>query len=636
MGKKRLGLRPRLAGLTLVAATAAALVVVPLAFGGAISSTTNPAADNGGSGDPVLCLNGGAGANTGSGAVNCNIYTDKSYVWLSGLPDSASLDPGTYFFAVLDPGGQRNPNDGTAGNLSDDTDAWTNRTFTLDAGGNLTTVGNHDVAGNRIRVGVSPALESGGPDWFADTDNNGGVYILAVCAVPDPATDSPGVDPKDCKYDAFKISQTDTTPPASDLDVSKTVDPARVHDYDWAVAKTQTTSSAPINASGSNASVAYRVTATWSDNGDTYSVAGDITVTNPNSYSVTGVAATDDILSDANDTCTVSDGSDGTNSYAAAGAELPDAAQVVYPYACTYSGTPSLASETNRATVTWDASNALPSTSATYDATVTWPTSPTSYTHATTTVTDAFNNQAAQTLGVANVNGTWTTDSGNHLTSFSEGYDVTNHRFTLTYSRSVTVVANACTTYNNTATVSTDNITTNNSANASVTVCGRITGGLTIGFWSNNNGRAVLCAHDPGWRYLLNGGNPSSTSTYFLRSGNGNFYYVSTSGTCNSADSNFASWLLNATATNMSYMLSAQLAGTILNVNFNGMGGALCIAGIDGNPITISSLIANAIAFLRLNPNTTASGTPRNTATLYKNIFDTLNNGKGFAVSGCV
>src|SRR5205823_2783764 len=134
-----------IAGLITVAA--AALVIVPIALAGAISSTTNPAVDNGGTGTPVLCLNGGAGANVPPGAVNCNIYTAKNYVWLSGLPDSASLDAGTYFFAVLDPGGQRNPNDGTAGNLSDDTDPYTNRIFTIASDGTLTTPGTHDTDG---------------------------------------------------------------------------------------------------------------------------------------------------------------------------------------------------------------------------------------------------------------------------------------------------------------------------------------------------------------------------------------------------------------------------------------------------------------------------------------------------------
>src|SRR5438105_8210567 len=273
-----------MAGLATTAVLA--LVIVPVAIAGAISSTTNPAADNLGTGTPVLCMNGGAGANTGGGAVNCNIYTAKQYVWLSGLPDSASLGQGTYFFAVLDPGGQRNPNDGTTGNLSDDTDPYTNREFTIDGDGNLTTTGNHDVSGNRIRVGVSPALVSGGPDWFADTDNPGGVYILAVCQLPDPVTDSPGVSPKDCKYDAFKISETETTPPSSDLGVTKEATASWARDYDWGVTKEQLTSSTPINASGSTLTVNYRVRATWSVLSDTYSIAGTIHVNNPNSYDV--------------------------------------------------------------------------------------------------------------------------------------------------------------------------------------------------------------------------------------------------------------------------------------------------------------------------------------------------------------
>ena len=94
----RFGLRPKLASLVTTAVLA--LVIVPIALAGAISSTTNPAADNGDTGTPVLCLNGGAGANFSPGAVNCNIYTAKNYVWLSGLPDSASLSPGTYVFAT--------------------------------------------------------------------------------------------------------------------------------------------------------------------------------------------------------------------------------------------------------------------------------------------------------------------------------------------------------------------------------------------------------------------------------------------------------------------------------------------------------------------------------------------------------
>ena len=37
------------------------------------------------------------------------------------------------------------------------------------------------------------------------------------------------------------------------------------------------------------------------------------------------------------------------------------------------------------------------------------------------------------------------------------------------------------------------------------------------------------------------------------------------------------------------------------------MVGTACIAGINGNPISINDLITAAVAFLAANPNTTAS-----------------------------
>jgi hypothetical protein len=564
--RRRLGSRSKVAGLLIV--VLAALVIVPIALAGAISSTTNPAADNGGTGTPTLCLNGGSGANTGSGAVNCNIYTAKQYVWLSGLPDSASLDPGTYFFAVLDPGGQRNPNDGTVGNLSDDTDPYTNRIFTIDENGVLTTAGTHDVFGNRIRVGVSPALVSGGPDWFRDTDNNGGVYILAVCELPDPIADSPGASPQDCKYDAFKISETETTPPSSNLAVTKNAVGSFARDYDWSVVKDQTTSSNPIDATGSTVTVAYRVKATWSGPTDTYGVSGTIHVNNPNSYDVTGVAVSDDILSDSADTCTVQDGSytdgGGTHVVSHTSGTIPSGVTVDYSYSCTYSAAPASTTETNRATATWDASNALPDTSATGDAQFTFP-SPT-ITHNTTTVKDAFNGGAAQTLGVASVNGTFQKDVGNNLANWANSYDSSTKTFTFTYNREVTVVRNTCTTYNNTATVSDDATSGDNSDDASVTVCGPAnTGALTMGFWKTTNGQLVVTNYcKPSnktsladWLSGVIGGPFAGASSYSAAS-------------CSSLYTNFILPIFNgANASVMTTMLKAQMLATALDVYFS-------------------------------------------------------------------
>src|SRR3954471_12849010 len=92
---------------------------------GAAFTTVNESADGSGH-----CQNGNPN-------VNCNIYSGKQYVWLNGGPSVAYVGDGDYFFAVLAPGGQADPSDGAAKNLSDDYDAYTNRRFTV-SGGNIT------------------------------------------------------------------------------------------------------------------------------------------------------------------------------------------------------------------------------------------------------------------------------------------------------------------------------------------------------------------------------------------------------------------------------------------------------------------------------------------------------------------
>lgn len=160
---------------------------------------------------PALCLNGSQ--------VNCNNYGSKADVYLSGNP--SQLTKGTYFYAVVDPGGQPNPNDGAAKNLSFTCDAYTNREFTVDAKGNISPVTptTHNSQVVKVKGGggfTNTFIQVGDPTnscYFADTANPGGVYILAVCLI-NPATYDPTtnpVDPKSCKYDAFKVKQTSTT-----------------------------------------------------------------------------------------------------------------------------------------------------------------------------------------------------------------------------------------------------------------------------------------------------------------------------------------------------------------------------------------------------------------------------------------
>ena len=106
----------RLALVGIVAAAAAIGAPSALAVSGAGWTTVNTATDGSGH-----CKNGNPG-------VNCNIYDGKQYVWLNGGPAAGGLAPdGSYFFAVLVPGGQPNPNDGGAKNLSDDFDTVANK-----------------------------------------------------------------------------------------------------------------------------------------------------------------------------------------------------------------------------------------------------------------------------------------------------------------------------------------------------------------------------------------------------------------------------------------------------------------------------------------------------------------------------
>ena len=148
--------------------------------------------------------------------INCNIYGSKPDVWLNGGPAANGLGPdGEYFFAVLVPGGQPDPNDGGAKNLSDDFDAYTNRQFTVTNGEVGFYGGTHDKdSGDTQDASRAFCSSPRGctPDGnvpfirlfpYADTTNPGGVYILAICSLGNGYP----VEPQNCKYDAFKVKE---------------------------------------------------------------------------------------------------------------------------------------------------------------------------------------------------------------------------------------------------------------------------------------------------------------------------------------------------------------------------------------------------------------------------------------------
>jgi SdrD B-like domain len=148
-------------------------------------------------------------------------------------------------------------------------------------------------------------------------------------------------------------------------------------------------------------------------------------------------------------------------------------------------------------------------------------------------------------------------------------------------------------------------------------------GGKTLGFWSNKNGEKVF--GQIGGLTILN--------PLYLRNGAGGKV------TPLASYSAFRSWILGASATNMAYMLSAQLAAMELNVGAtNVSGGAIVYAGTCGNTginntfITISDLMSAAASQIQLHGLTTAASDPVNRPIqeCLKNALDDANNNKNF------
>jgi hypothetical protein len=173
------------------------------------------------------------------------------------------------------------------------------------------------------------------------------------------------------------------------------------------------------------------------------------------------------------------------------------------------------------------------------------------------------------------------------------------------------------------------NHTTATSVNVNILAGGSVTvqfgnlclgpgGGLTLGFWSNKNGeklwsKAVAVADN----LVDASGNPFDPANFKA----------------------FRTWILGASATNMAYMLSAQLAAMSQNVsNGNVSASALVYAPGTGsaNPLgyaTIGALTAEANALLASNPVTIASGPDRTAQEAVKTALDRANNNLNFVQS---
>lgn len=492
--------------VSILGAASAASAAAPAK--GAAFTSTNTSSDGTGH-----CKNGNED-------VNCNIYEGKQYVWLNGGPSTAYIGDGSYFFAVLSPGGQADPNDGMANNLSDDVDAYTNRTFTV-SGDTASYSGTHDFANNKIRLAE-----------YADTSNPGGVYILAICSLADayPVTASK------CKYDAFKI-QEGQVEPGKPLTVSKDADGAYDYTYKWSIAKD--VDKTTVKQVGGSATFNYTVTVTH--DGGTISgvkVTGTITVTNPNvdgsdnTVPVSGVEVTDG-LSDGT-TCTVPNGANVTLT----------AFKTPLTYSCDLPALPS-GTVNNTVTATWpeqllDNGSLLTA----YSANFTFE--KIAFTENTidecTNVTDT---QVSAALGPACV-----------------GADTNPKAFK--YPLTVPVPQYDCQAYDNSATFTTNDTGGTGSDGKSVRVCGPArTGALTLGFWKGPNGNGLI------QNYCAPTGRPS-LATYLSGLGDGGGPFSDAAGkSCKDLVTYVNAILNGASATNMNNMLKAQMLGTALDVYYS-------------------------------------------------------------------
>jgi hypothetical protein len=143
-------------------------------------------------------------------------------------------------------------------------------------------------------------------------------------------------------------------------------------------------------------------------------------------------------------------------------------------------------------------------------------------------------------------------------------------------------------------------------------------GGLTLGFWSNKNGQALFGSDDLALMVSLN-----------LRNANGTGFDPVNYST-------FRTWLLSATATNMAYMLSAQLAAMELNVNNGKVNGSALIFApgtTSANALgfaTVNAIMAEANTELGTHGTALSGDAWRTYQEALKNALDNANNNKTF------
>jgi len=143
--------------------------------------------------------------------------------------------------------------------------------------------------------------------------------------------------------------------------------------------------------------------------------------------------------------------------------------------------------------------------------------------------------------------------------------------------------------------------------------CTLTPGGHTIGFWSNKNGQQLLTDADF-----------TQLTGYCLRNADGSNRDFTASTVINKKNLN--TWILDAKATNMAYMLSAQLTATQLSVNHGFTNAAVIVDGTRN----VTDLIAYANSLLCADGDTKGGDPNRAEQARVKDILDAINNGASF------
>ncbi len=373
----------------------------------------------------------------------------------------------------------------------------------------------------------------------------------------------------------------------ADLTVSKTVTPAFKRTYNWNISKA--VDKTRVEQIGGTATFNYTVTA--SETGFTDSdwvVAGKITVSNPNDWEAITADVTDAV---PGGDCTVAGGSSVT---------IAKSSSVELAYSCTFAAQPDYNTDLkNIATATWVAAAAsTPTGSASGNATFQF-TDPTSTVHKTVTITDTFNGTTT-TLG---------TLTATDATPFASA--------TYTYSHTVNVPTWNCVRYSNTARI----VETGQTAGQTVTVCGPAkTGALTMGFWQNKNGQAIITT--------------GASTTGVCNSGTwlrqyAPFQNLSATATCAQVGSYVTTIIkaANASGSSMNAMLKAQMLATSLDVYFSA-------AALGGNKIGAPAAIGPvAIDLTKICHMIDGSGGTATCAGSYENVSPAFGGATSLTVS---